>query len=182
MAGAALFVVEGDAIAQGSKRAIAKGVTVDDAPELKAWREKIALVARSAGWRQPIDGPVALGLLFVRERPASHYLRTKRARAYRVLRTDAPAFPAVPRDLDKLQRAVFDALTGVCWTDDSRVVIARPLKLYGPLAGVAIIVRPIVTIAPAGGFDLDLRRDDAFLERVCTALDWWPRHQGAQVG
>lgn len=167
MIAAPVFVVEGQPIAQGSKRALHVGVVRDDSPELKPWRHKVATVARANGWREPIDGPVALGVAFVRQRPRAHFKRG-------VLKRDAPAFPTGPRDLDKLLRAIFDALTGVCWCDDARVVVARPIKLYGPVAGAAILVRPIQRPLFAGQYELDLTAGELLVARVASALLWWP--------
>ncbi|MCY3003009.1 MAG: RusA family crossover junction endodeoxyribonuclease [Planctomycetota bacterium] len=43
-----------------------------------------------------------------------------------------------PADLDKLERAVGDALTKVVWFDDRRIVSAPHRKVYGDRPGVAL--------------------------------------------
>jgi crossover junction endodeoxyribonuclease RusA len=113
--------VEGAPATQGSKRGFVRGgrvVLVDDnSAALHSWREAIADDARAAWRRRPrLTGPVALTLTFSLLRPAS---APKRRRTW----------PTAARsgDLDKLARAVFDALTGVVFDDDAQVteVIAR---------------------------------------------------------
>ena len=48
------------------------------------------------------------------------------------------AYPTVAPDLDKLVRAVLDALTGICYLDDSQVTDIRASKVYGSSTGVEI--------------------------------------------
>jgi Holliday junction resolvase RusA-like endonuclease len=45
-----------------------------------------------------------------------------------------------PPDLDKLTRAILDALTAVVWLDDRQVVSLTATKTQGPLPGVVVTV------------------------------------------
>ena len=111
--------VPGKPISQGSKTLVAyRGpngrmrVTMrESAKHLASWRELIAYTARQAYGARPLiprDVPVTLDLEFVLPRPASAPKR----------RTP----PAVKKpDLDKIARAVGDALTHVVYSDDSQV-------------------------------------------------------------
>ncbi len=106
-------------------------------PRTKPWEAVVAAAALEAG-AEPLDGPIAVGLVFRLPRPAGHFGR-------RWLRPAAPAWPASRPDLDKLIRAVLDALTGICWRDDSRVVEIRATKRYAEggdkPCGVTVTVR-----------------------------------------
>ena len=51
-------------------------------------------------------------------------------------------FPTVRPDLDKLVRAVLDALTGVIFVDDAQVLGLYASKRYSDTPGVDIVVRP----------------------------------------
>lgn len=52
-------------------------------------------------------------------------------------------WPVVKPDIDKLQRAMLDALTGVAWHDDAQVVQVYAKKRYGQIQGVAVVVREV---------------------------------------
>lgn len=121
------FFVPGEPITEGSTRAFTSGqrvvVTHDRGPELDQWRLKVAhaaeAAAREAGWEPRHDGPVAVTAAFFLPRPKSAKGRI---------------FPHVKPDLDKLQRAVGDALApykrpGVI-KDDSRIVTWHASKYY----------------------------------------------------
>ncbi len=121
------FFVPGEPITEGSTRAFTSGqrvvVTHDRGPELDAWRTRVKRAAqeaaREAGWEPRYDGPVAVAAAFFLPRPKSAKKRL---------------VPHVKPDLDKLIRAVGDALApykqpGVL-KDDSRIVTWRATKDY----------------------------------------------------
>jgi crossover junction endodeoxyribonuclease RusA len=110
------LIVYGIPIPQGSKTAfVVKGRAVvtdgKKGPALKEWRMAIAWEARkwlSETNTAPIDGPIKLAVTFYMPRPKSAPKRV--------------LFPATRPDLDKLTRAVGDALAGIIYTEDSRIV------------------------------------------------------------
>lgn len=127
------FVVHGSPAVAGSKRRVpvpgtggARFNTIDDDTKVGPWKQNVAQRAGEA-WagRALLDGPVRLRVVFYRPRPQSHY------RANGDLRPSAPAFPITKPDATKQLRAVEDALKGVVWTDDARVVDQHAFKRYG---------------------------------------------------
>jgi Holliday junction resolvase RusA-like endonuclease len=90
---------------------------------------------------KPINGPVSLKVVCYFSRPKSHY-RTGRHTGE--LRPDAPIWCATKPDGDNLLKFVLDALNGVYWTDDSRVVKACVAKLYDERPRTEIEVSEIV--------------------------------------
>ena len=74
-----------------------------------------------------LDGPVAVEVAFFL--PRGKTVKRKQ--------------PAVKPDLDKLVRAVLDALTGYCYKDDGQVVRVVAVKEYadGQHTGCELIVR-----------------------------------------
>lgn len=139
------FFVPGLPVTQGSMRSFAhpntgKIVTLPDKPALVPWRHTVAAAAHVAGAR-PTDAAVYLWLSFRLPRPRSHAGK-------RGLRGSAPHFPISQRcgDIDKLERAVLDALTGVAWHDDGQVVQVAKRKTYATEddpPGVEIVIRLI---------------------------------------
>ena len=107
--------VPGKPAAQGSKRHVGGGRMVEQSKAVAPWRTTVAWHAAQAYTQAPQEGQLTVGLVFVMPRPASTPKRS------------TP--PAVKRpDLDKLQRAIFDALSGVIWRDDSQVTYVAAAK------------------------------------------------------
>lgn len=133
---------------QGSTRAFAvrKGgvltgavaVTHGDKDKVRSWRRAIADEVRAqmgTDWEASYAGqnshPMAVAVTFIAARPAAHFGTGRNAG---VLKASAPERPVGRPDVDKLARAVLDALTeaGV-WKDDCQVVELTGRKVYaGP--------------------------------------------------
>lgn len=145
--------IPGTPITQGSMRAFSRGgrtiVTHDKGPALNYWRSTVTLFARRAwGGRPPIDGPVSLTLTFRLPRPPSHLGTGRNAGT---VKASSPALPHAGLDLDKLVRAVGDALTQArIYKDDSRVCQTSTEKVYaapGEEPGVTIHLEAISVYA-----------------------------------
>lgn len=108
--------VPGKAAPQGSKRHVGKGILIESSKELGPWRERVALAASGVvSQLVPKPNEVRLMLTFILPRPAS----TPKSRTP----------PATKRpDLDKLDRAILDALTHVLYEDDSQVTHINSAK------------------------------------------------------
>lgn len=112
-----------------------EGKTKAAAEHLHSWRGMIANAASIAMQRRKlvrIEGPVVVVVTFYMPRPANALKRL---------------FPDTRPDLDKLQRAVGDALSGVAYVDDSRIVDWHPKKRFADTwahntPGASIVVRP----------------------------------------
>lgn len=121
------FTVRGTPTAQGSVRAFVRGnraVVVGVSGPLSDWRHAIATEARAAMGDTPVlTGPVVVSALFTFSRPPSHLRRDG---------TVKPAAPRYPRlDLDKLERACGDAISGgVVIADDSQIVAWHAHKAW----------------------------------------------------
>lgn len=101
------FVVAGKARVTHTKRAA-----------LMDWRSDIARAAQESadGLFVPRGVPVVLSAIFRLQRPKSAPKRV--------------TSPTTKPDGDKLARALFDALSGVLWVDDSQVVKHQIEKRY----------------------------------------------------
>lgn len=114
--------IPGRPVPQGSKRHIGRGVMIEQSPHVRAWRQDVTAAAKEAAgadWT-PLHGPVRVDIDFRFARPRSHYGTGRNAA---VVRDSAPRWPAGRPDVDKLTRAVLDALTAAgIWRDDAQVV------------------------------------------------------------
>ena len=85
-------------------------------PKLEAWEQAIrAAAVKAMDGRKLIREPVAASMLFFFARPQAHYGTGRNAGQ---LKASAPTRHSQTPDLDKLVRAVFDALTGIVFDDD----------------------------------------------------------------
>jgi Holliday junction resolvase RusA-like endonuclease len=118
------LIVHGLPLPQGSKTGFVIGgraVLTDGkkGPALKEWRLAIAAEARM--WLQatnaaPLSGPVSMRVTFYLPRPKSAPKRV--------------LYPATKPDLDKLVRSVGDALKGLAYEEDSRIVDILACKRF----------------------------------------------------
>lgn len=128
------FTVLGKAEPAGSKRAFRHSKTgrvmVTDAnANAKPWQSVVAAAGHEAMAGRPLfDGPLTVSFDFWQPRPKGHYGTGRNQGA---VRASAPRHPTGRPDLLKLARAVEDALTGVCWRDDSLIVSETLWKTYG---------------------------------------------------
>lgn len=96
------------------------------------WRADIRAAAANAldEAHELADGPLALEAIFSSPRPKSHYGTGRNAG---VLKANAPAFPHTTQLADgtKLMRALEDALNGLVYSDDRRIVESRWSRRFG---------------------------------------------------
>ena len=128
------FVVCGRAIPQGGLRIIPlpdgkRILAPNNSAKLNPWRKKVREAAkaamRDAAWEMfGPEIPLCAQLQFCFLRPKSTDRR----------------FPTVKPDIDKLERAILDSLTGIVWTDDAQVVRVTKAKHYGEFQRVEIRV------------------------------------------
>lgn len=118
-------VIGMDPATQGSKRSLGHGVMVETNKRLKPWRLLVSDAALSTA--HPLTPqPVSISITFRFLRPRSHFTRSG------TLTKSAPAYltSKARGDIDKLSRAVLDALTGTLLHDDSQVVSLNAQKRY----------------------------------------------------
>jgi crossover junction endodeoxyribonuclease RusA len=128
---------------KGSMRAFVRNgraIVTSDNPRLKQWQQRVRADA-GAVCRDVLGVAVAVELRFRLPRPKA------------LPKTRATPHTTRP-DIDKLTRAVLDALTGVAWGDDSQVASLHATKRYAALhevPGVSIFLAAAadVPIAPA---------------------------------
>jgi len=125
------FTVLGPAACKGSTVSfMGKGgriVTKTDSQTLGGWTQAVKWAAKGAGVRVVAKpGAVTVDVLF-------QFVKPKSARNRE--------FPTVKPDIDKMERALLDALTGIAYEDDAQVVGVASRKIYSNEASTQVTVR-----------------------------------------
>lgn len=154
------FDVAGMPAPKGSMRAIVRGRRAilvpggSDANQraLAAWKQAIQEITRSAlgvtdGAPLYVARPLEVHMHFRLPRPKGHYGTGRKAGC---LLPGAPHHHIQKPDGDKLSRSVLDALTGLLYDDDARVVSAPPYKAWchPGSEGCTITVRVLDELTP----------------------------------
>ena len=120
------FIVDAEPRSQGSMTAVynrrlgVARVRHSNAPALSLWRQLVRDGARRVN-AEEWEGPIGIRISFGIKAP----LNTKHG------------YPKSP-DLDKLIRGVLDALTGVCYRDDSQVCKIDAQKIWQPVTVIEV--------------------------------------------
>lgn len=124
------FTVMGNAVPQARPRVFtdkktgkARAVTP---ASTTAWRQWVGLAAQAHHPGQLWDGPIRLQIDFYMQRPKSTPKRV--------------VHPATKPDADNLYKAVTDALEGLIYTNDSRIVDVSLRKHYGDPPRVEVVL------------------------------------------
>ena len=119
----------------GSKRILPLGakaggrpiiVDVKDA-SLRSWQGDVRAALAGNGPPTPVNAAVYVRISFIFPRSLAHYGTGRNAGK---LKPSAPEWCAVTPDIDKLERAIYDCLTGTWIVDDSRIVSKSAVKAY----------------------------------------------------
>ncbi len=115
------IAVYGRPAPQGSKKLVASNRFIEASKYLPAWRKAVTLAAVEAindqGW-SALESAVELECVFYLERPGTVPPKKR-------------PHPIKPPDVDKLARAVSDALTDAgAYLDDSQVIKLTAFKFY----------------------------------------------------
>ena len=129
--------VAGTPAPQGSKRFVGhaksgRGIMIESSAKVKPWREAVKWAAMELHLAAPMQGPLAVEMIFGLARPKS----APKKRIY----------PDRKPDLSKLVRSTEDALTDAgIWGDDAQVVRCEAAKTFAgagmPLVFPGAIIR-----------------------------------------
>lgn len=133
------FFVPGKPQGKGRPRAAARGkfVRMYTPEKTASYESTIALAASQAmAGRPPIEGPVVASIFIALPVPAS-WSKKKQAQALA-----DQLLPITKPDSDNVVKAVFDAINGVVWGDDTQVVDHVARKRYRARPGVSVTISP----------------------------------------
>ena len=126
------FTVTGTPVGQGSMRSPRAGVVLHSTDKLKGWREAVGWAAKEAmAGRALLQGPLYLQAWFHFAAPKSQPRRF--------------GSKATAPDLDKLLRAIGDALEGIVYANDAQIARVSAEKRWvarGDSGGAYVEVGP----------------------------------------
>lgn len=118
--------------------------------QIQTWRQDVATATearREEIGHEQIAGPVGVTIVFTMPRPAGHF-RTVGGKVSTILKDTAPSWVDKRPDVDKLTRAVLDALTASgAYRTDAQVALLTAVKVYAAaprtdaLAGPGAVIR-----------------------------------------
>ncbi len=140
--------VEGHPTTKGSLNWYGKGKVVNANARTKTWEQWIQWIwMKSDNYRSlKLEGVATISCKFYFKRSKSHY---RTGRNSHLIKNECLHMtqPCTKRqgDLDKLCRAVFDALSGLAYTDDARICNIKETGKFWtdeehPIEGVEIII------------------------------------------
>ena len=128
--------VDGTPVPQGSLRPYMAGgrpvLVYSNREPLAMWRDA---VRDACPITEPALGPCGVHMRFRIQRPRGHY-----AKDGSILPRFVDAMPCTRPDIDKLARAILDALTMRVWRDDAQVVDMHATLRYADTPGVTVLV------------------------------------------
>jgi crossover junction endodeoxyribonuclease RusA len=106
----------------------------NDNPKARDWQNMISMIAKRELAKRPnrtfgtltelFYGPVQVVIEIRVPRPKSHLKKNGEPKP------SAPPFPLTKPDMDKVERVILDALTGIFYKDDAQVILKRTSKVY----------------------------------------------------
>jgi Holliday junction resolvase RusA-like endonuclease len=121
------FTVLGEPHAQMRHKTFKRGTftgAYDPSADIK---KDFLLTVQSKAPKEPITDPIMLTVVFYFGRPKSHYRTGKNSE---MLKDDCPEWHTSRKDIDNLQKLIFDALNGIFWKDDAQICWVEAQKKY----------------------------------------------------
>ncbi|GGX30449.1 Holliday junction DNA helicase [Pigmentiphaga litoralis] len=138
------FMVPGVPVGKGRPRAskTKAGVRMYTPAKTVSYEAVVAHAGRQAmAGRDPEQGALAVVLSIVVPIPASWSGAKQERAAFGLI------MPTTKPDIDNIEKAIFDALNGICWRDDVQVTDVMKIKRYGRQPGVRVTIKPLTSEA-----------------------------------
>jgi Holliday junction resolvase RusA-like endonuclease len=134
------FTVPGEPRGKGRPRFSKYGGHTYTDSETRAYENKIVAYYRKScgGFRFPDSAFVSVDIVAYLPIPKSA------TKAQQAAMESMKVLPSRKPDTDNIAKAVLDALNGVAYKDDARVVDIRTRKYYGAVPGLAITIKEVI--------------------------------------
>lgn len=110
-----------------------RSIRVYDPPKVSKYKKQLSQLARSQYKSEPLDGMLAVEIAFYRQ------VQKSLSKIERSRRLSGKHRPTVKPDLNYI-KSTLDALNGILWTDDARIVDLHAHKYYSDDPHIEITV------------------------------------------
>lgn len=133
------MIFEIEPVEQARPRAayIGRRIIMYDPEKVKNFKKELSQLARLHYRDEPLDGALEVEVSFYR--PVQKSLSKKE----RARRLSGEHRPIVKPDLDNYIKSTLDALNGILWADDARIVDLHAHKYYSDRPRIEITVREL---------------------------------------
>lgn len=133
------MILDIEPVEQARPRAVRRGKRIGmyDPPKVSKFKRELRMLAQKRFGDDPLDGELSVEIKFYR--PIQKSLSKKE----RAKRLSGESRPIVKPDLDNYVKSTLDALNGVLWTDDARIVDLHAHKYYSDDPRIEITVKEL---------------------------------------
>ena len=130
------MIIHIEPVEQARPRATHRGrhITMYDPAKVKKFKKELSQLVRSQYKDEPLDGMLEVELSFYRQ------VQKSLSKIERARRLSGEHRPTVKPDLDNYIKSTLDALNGILWTDDARIVDLHAHKYYSDDPHIEITV------------------------------------------
>lgn len=134
------MILDIEPVEQARPRAVRRGKRIGmyDPPKVSKFKRELRMLAQKRFGDDPLDGELSVEIKFYR--PIQKSLSKKE----RAKRLSGENRPIVKPDLDNYVKSTLDALNGVLWVDDARIVELHAFKYYSVSPRIEVVVKELV--------------------------------------
>ncbi len=126
-------------VEQARPRAVRRGKRIGmyDPPKVSKFKRELRMLAKNRFGDDPLDGELSVEIKFYRS------IQKSLSKKERDRRLSGEHRPIVKPDLDNYVKSALDALNGVLWTDDARIVELHAFKHYSDSPRIEVVVKEL---------------------------------------
>lgn len=138
--GAETMILDIEPVEQARPRAVRRGKRIGmyDPPKVSKFKRELRQLAKNRFGDDPLDGELSVEIKFYRS------IQKSLSKKERDRRLSGEHRPIVKPDLDNYVKSTLDALNGVLWTDDARIVELHAFKYYSVSPRIEVVVKELV--------------------------------------
>lgn len=133
------MILDIEPVEQARPRAVRRGKRIGmyDPPKVSKFKRELRQLAKNRFGDDPLDGELSVEIKFYRS------IQKSLSKKERAKRLSGENRPIVKPDLDNYVKSTLDALNGVLWVDDARIVELHAFKFYSVSPRIEVVVKEL---------------------------------------